>query len=297
MLLPMISYTPNFEDVLLRRCFPNVRDGFYVDIGAHHPTHASVTRWFYDQGWSGINIEPGEGIVELRAERTRDINLELAVSDHIEHSTFFVHTGNIGTSTLMGSVSQAVADKAGEMKPVSVAVSTLPAILEKHAPGRHIHFLKIDAEGAENAIITSADWARHRPEVIVVESTEAYTNIRRQEPWQTTLKENRYCFGYFDGVNDFWVREESSVLLEAFKVPVNVLDNFRVFDPELEGLKCEVTALRAALDAKQRRPRSKASVFRKARAQHLQLPHKLKQLARDLAAYGYHILKKLKWLS
>jgi len=68
LLPPMISYSPNLEDVLLRRCFPKVTDGFYVDIGAHQPANGSVTRWFYDQGWSGINAEPGDGIVALRVD-------------------------------------------------------------------------------------------------------------------------------------------------------------------------------------------------------------------------------------
>ena len=236
----MLSYTPNFEDVLLHRCFRNVERGFYVDIGAHHPTNASVTRWFYDQGWSGINIEPGEGIEALKDERLRDVNLEVAVADFEGETTFWVHTGNTGTSTLSKSVPDIVSEKAGEIKPSIVRVTTLPAVLDNYAAGRHIHFLKIDAEGAENAIVRSADWKRHRPEVVLIESTEPYTNIRRREPWQDRLQEYGYRMAYFDGVNDFWVREESCQLMEAFAVPINVLDFFRSYDPELVSLRAMV---------------------------------------------------------
>ena len=236
----MLSYTRNFEDVLLRRCFGDVERGFYVDIGAHHPTYASVTRWFYDQGWSGINIEPGDGIVALRAERSRDVNLDVAVADFEGEATFWVHTGNTGTSTLSSHVSGIVSEKAGEMRPRIVRVTTLPAILDSYAVDKHIHFLKIDAEGAEDAIVRSADWKRHRPEVLLIESTEPYTNIRKKEPWQDRLQENGYRMTYFDGVNDFWVREESSTLMGAFAVPVNVLDFFRSFDPELALLRAKV---------------------------------------------------------
>lgn len=242
---PMTSYTGNLEDVLLRRCFEGVTDGFYVDIGAHHPTNASVTRWFYEQGWSGINIEPGDGIVHLRADRPRDINLELAVSDREGETTFWVHSGNTGTSSLLDSVSDLVAERAGEIKPLQVRLSTLPAILDEHALGRHIQFLKIDAEGAEDAIISAADWLRHRPEVLVVESSEPYTSIRMKTRWQDVLQQNRYLFAYFDGINDFWVREESAHLCAVFQVPVNVLDAYRLYDLELESLRGELAMLRA----------------------------------------------------
>jgi FkbM family methyltransferase len=238
----VLSYTPNFEDVLLHRCFRNVERGFYVDIGANDPTKASVTRWFYDQGWSGINIEPGEGIAALKGERLRDINLEVAVADFEGETTFWVHTGNTGTSTLSKTVPDIVSMKAGEILPRTVRVTTLPAILDKYAAGQHVHFLKIDAEGSEDAIVRTADWKMHRPEVVLIESTEPYTNIRRKEPWQGRLQENGYRMAYFDGINDFWVREESSRLMEAFAVPINVLDFFRSYDPEVASLRAMVAA-------------------------------------------------------
>ena len=239
---PIISYTGNFEDILLQRCFRNVTDGFYIDIGAHHPTSASVTRLFYDRGWTGINIEPGEGIVALRNDRPRDANLEVAVADFEGRTTFWVHSDNTGTSTMASDVPGVVSDKAGAIKPLEVTVTTLNKIIESHAAGRHVHFLKIDAEGAENAIVCSTDWTRHRPEVIVIESTEPYTNARRIEPWQDVLAKSGYQMAYFDGVNDFWIRNESAALQDCFAVPVNVLDGFRVYDPELAGLRAAVAS-------------------------------------------------------
>lgn len=72
----MISYSQNFEDVILNRFFKNTNIGFYVDVGAHDPIIDSVTKHFYDKGWSGINIEPVNlAFKKLQAERKRDINL------------------------------------------------------------------------------------------------------------------------------------------------------------------------------------------------------------------------------
>jgi len=77
----MMSYARNCEDVLLNRVFGGVTDGFYVDIGAGHPSEGSVTKWFYDRGWSGINIEPGDLFAELCDARPRDVTLRMVADD------------------------------------------------------------------------------------------------------------------------------------------------------------------------------------------------------------------------
>lgn len=247
----MISYAQNFEDVLLFRCFGKLPDGFYVDIGAFDPLIDSVTKVFYDQGWSGINVEPGPLIEHLRRDRPRDINLAIAISDAEGEADFWEHTGGPGTSTLCADVAAKVAEVAGERIRHRVPTLTLAQLLERHAPDRHIHFLKIDAEGSEDAIIAGGDWQRFRPEVLVVESTEILTNRRLEAAWQERLRQASYTFAYFDGVNDFWVRAESEGLLAAFAYPVNTLDNFQRFNPELENLRTDLAQARAAAAAAQ----------------------------------------------
>ena len=246
----MISYAQNFEDVLLIRCFGKLSDGFYVDIGAYHPVIASVTKVFYDAGWCGINLEPGVGIDALREGRPRDINLAIAITDAEGEADFWEHTQDPGTSTLAPEVPEVVAEKAGVRILRRVPTLSLTQLLERYAGDRHIHFLKIDAEGSEDAIIAGGDWQRFRPEVLIVESTEPYTNRRTVAPWQERLRQAAYTFAYFDGINDFWVRAESESLLASFAFPVNVLDNFRVYDREADDLRGVLAEARAmAADA------------------------------------------------
>ena len=45
------------EDVRLARVLRGRTDGLYIDVGAAHPVHDSVTKHFYDAGWTGIDIE------------------------------------------------------------------------------------------------------------------------------------------------------------------------------------------------------------------------------------------------
>ena len=71
---PFVSYSINFEDVILHRLFPSVQSGFYVDVGAGHPRLANDTFSLYQKGWRGINVEPNsECYRALVEERARDI--------------------------------------------------------------------------------------------------------------------------------------------------------------------------------------------------------------------------------
>ena len=74
----MISYAQNFEDVMIARLFDDTHRGFYVDVGAAHRDLLSVTRHFYDRGWSGVNVEPTFCFYPLLCDaRPRDINLDV----------------------------------------------------------------------------------------------------------------------------------------------------------------------------------------------------------------------------
>jgi hypothetical protein len=41
---------------MLNRVFAGLTTGFCADVGAADPLNLSVTKWFYDLGWSGLNI-------------------------------------------------------------------------------------------------------------------------------------------------------------------------------------------------------------------------------------------------
>jgi FkbM family methyltransferase len=241
----IISYAQNFEDVLLNRVFGGVNYGFYVDIGAYHPVDDNVTKAFYDRGWSGINIEPGEVFPELAAARTRDINLNMAVYDRAGEISFAQHPGwYAGLSHVQDG------ENADAMVPASqpevtlrtVACDTLTNILTAHASRRPIAFLKIDAEGAELAIIRSTDWRVIRPTVLLIEATMPLSNELDNQDWEPILIEQGYVRACFDGINCFYVPEERRDLLRHFELPVNVLDGFSRYDAAAARCREELQA-------------------------------------------------------
>lgn len=93
------SHAQNFEDVILWRALNQVRDGFYIDVGANDPITDSVTLAFYERGWWGIHIEPMQIYADaLRRERQEDRIIEAAVSNTGPHLTLF-EVENTGLTT------------------------------------------------------------------------------------------------------------------------------------------------------------------------------------------------------
>ncbi len=79
------SYSQEGEDLILNQLFPNIYNGFYVDIGATIKFRFSNTQLFYNQGWNGINIEPNPDYFKFfKKYRKNDINLNIGLSKHEE---------------------------------------------------------------------------------------------------------------------------------------------------------------------------------------------------------------------
>ncbi len=265
---PVISYAQNFEDVLLDRCFRDVTDGFYIDVGAWDPRHDSVTHHFYSKGWTGINIEPSwEYYEQLRAARPRDTNLMVAIGQEESGGMEFTEFRGGGISTLRALPEEYLANlhsRGFTQSTVEVPLTTLARVCEDHVPtGQTIDFLKIDVEGWEEAAIRGHDWSRWRPQVVVIESItpvsfdestgrDVYEDL--SDTWEHIVLESGYLFALHDGINRFYVRQESSHLLEHLRLPVNVLDNavnYTVFEHDQEFAKTREAIRRLTVEAEE----------------------------------------------
>jgi FkbM family methyltransferase len=168
------SYSQEGEDILLSRLLDEKKPGFFVDIGAHHPSRFSNTFYFYRRGWRGINIDAWPGSMRLfRLVRSRDINLEMAVSDRRETLEFHVFSEpllNSANQQLAHSRRAALGEAEEPANVVKVPAYTLSSILEEHLPPRtQIDFMSIDVEGLDIKVLQSNDWEKFRPKYLLVE--------------------------------------------------------------------------------------------------------------------------------
>jgi FkbM family methyltransferase len=205
-------YAQRKEDIKLIDLFggDSKRDGFYIDVGAWEPTLDSVTKHFYDRGWSGINIEPNPTyFAKLQAERPLDINLEAAASDSCGIKSFYAMQGS-GLSTFV----KEYADKFAAQYPaetIQVTALTLKRVCEIYVPkGTEIDFLKIDVEGHEREVIAGADWANYRPRILCIEATEPGTDTPAWDGWDYLVIAAGYDFIEFDGLNRWYRRNDQS---------------------------------------------------------------------------------------
>ncbi|AXS89722.1 TPA: FkbM family methyltransferase [Pseudomonas aeruginosa] len=220
--MPFVSYAQNLEDVRLWRALKLFPRGFYIDVGANHPRIDSVTLAFYERGWRGINIEPLPHLHrELERERPEDLNLNLAIGEREGRATLYEMAAS-GLSTLDPELARQRQAEGCTATPREVKVSTLDAICAAHVEGP-IHFLKIDVEGLEGAVLRGLDLNRWRPWLILAE-----TPFDHDPEWKAPLLAAGYRFVHFDGLNGYYLAEEQARLEGAFALPPNLLDDFQL---------------------------------------------------------------------
>jgi FkbM family methyltransferase len=202
----IISYAQNREDVLLDAFFGDKYKGFYVDVGASDPEKFSVTKLFYDRGWSGINIEPNETLVKkLKRLRTRDTTISAAVGDKPGTAPFRQYVAD-GLSTLSKKTKNRLEGKdfAADYSDIQVDVVTLADVFKQHANNKTIDFMKVDVEGYEYEVLNSNDWSKYRPQVLCIEADKI------ERDWSALLKTNHYKRVFNDGLNDYYADEKNS---------------------------------------------------------------------------------------
>lgn len=257
--MTFVSYAQNFEDVMLWRALRGVEEGGrYIDAGAADPETHSVTAAFYKRGWHGVNIEPnGEFVEKLRERRPRDVTLQLALGESAGEAVFFRVPGT-GLSTCSRPVADRHREAGWTVVEEKVPVRTLADVCREHVRGDPVHFLKIDVEGAERAVLAGADFKSFRPWIVVVEATEPLKQEASDAEWAGVLQAQGYKDVYFDGLNRFHVAEERlGALSGAFSVPPNVFDDFvRAADEPSRLMQVMLQAQDRAADAAERAGRA-----------------------------------------
>lgn len=167
------SYSQEGEDMILRRIFENKSDGFYIDVGAHHPKRFSNTFFFYKKGWRGINIDAmPDSMRSFRKERPRDISIEVPISAESKTMTYYIFNEPAlnGFDARLSKEREVENSNYKVIQTVNLKTRRIDEVLNEYLPpGQVIDFLSIDVEGLDFEVLQSNDWAKYKPEVILVE--------------------------------------------------------------------------------------------------------------------------------
>lgn len=229
---PFVSYAQNGEDVVLWRALRHVRRGNYIDVGAAEPVQDSVTKAFYDRGWSGINVEPLPiYAAQLRHHRERDLTIEAAAGESTGEVAFY-GVPNSGLSSLSHDAAVDATHRGLELEELVVQMRRLDDIAaDRFSPGEDIHFLKVDVEGAEETALKSFDLQKWRPWVVVVEATQPSSTASTRDSFEYILLEAGYEPTLFDGLNVYYVSADHPELAADLAYPACPLDGY-VLDRE-----------------------------------------------------------------
>jgi FkbM family methyltransferase len=216
---PLVSYAQYGEDLVLWSALSDIENGFYIDVGAADPMQESVTRLFYTRGWHGINIEPRKSAhQELCIRRPRDINLRVLAGSTHGTMTLYEIADQRGLSTTVASTAEEYRDKGMSCLDYEVRTVPLAAICEEYAP-RDVHFLKIDVEGAERAVLEGCDFRRFRPWILAIESTYPCTYRPTHDEWEHIVLGAGYILALAHQINRYYVAKEHAGRAALIRAP------------------------------------------------------------------------------
>lgn len=174
------TYSAHKEDLIVRKFFKNKKNGFFVDVGCHHPSRINNTFLLYHLGWRGVNIDMNKLSIDLfNVCRKEDTNLNYAVSEKNNIINFYTNKDHSLTSSIL---KKSNFEKFKYKK--TIESKTLTSILEKTKyRNKQIDFLNIDAEGVDFQVLKSLDFNIYKPKLICIE-------MWRTNPKKKSIKDN-----------------------------------------------------------------------------------------------------------
>ena len=161
------------EDTIIRKVAKK-KNGFYIDVGAHHPFRQSNTAYLWCLGWNGINVDANPESVKLFEKMRRDdVTIWGAViSSKRAQDQDFIEFYQANSHDLCATASPELASERNATEVLRVPCLSLRSIIEDHAQkdGREIDFMNIDIEGLDDeAVEDIAEWPM-LPRMIAIET-------------------------------------------------------------------------------------------------------------------------------
>lgn len=235
----MISWARNQEDVLLQRAFADIKDGFYVDVGAFLPKADSNTYALYLKGWRGIVVEPLTWLYpEFKQawanDRPRDKLVMAMAADFNGQKEFYACNARQMSTGSERLLKQWSAGGSTVAEPANVPCCRLEHIWPAD---QEVQLLSIDVEGMEEEVLAGLDLNKQRPWLIILECVKPGTKeLVSNEYWDSAPIARGYYTVYEDGVNRWFLAREHMELADKLRYPPSSWDDWMTWrQAELEN--------------------------------------------------------------
>jgi FkbM family methyltransferase len=190
------------EEQRLVRQFFGDEAGFFVEVGANHPTEGSQSRHLEQAGWTGVLVEPQPDLAAfLVTERTAKVFPAACTSPDRAGKPMPLHVDGARS----GLDRDRMAAGARADYTIMVPTRTLDSILDEAQAPVPIDFLSIDVEGHEYEVLSGFSFALWQPYLILVED---HVGSLRTHGF---LKRNGYRLIRRLGFNGWYVPEDTPI--------------------------------------------------------------------------------------
>ena len=188
------KYQKKYEDkyiLFLKNYFDNKKNGFYIDVGSYHPIRLSNTKFLYDKGWQGINIDISKKSIDLfKIARSRDVNLNIGIGNKNKFSDAYFQKDLFHANTLVYKHSKKFLVNAVKKK---IKILTLDSVINRYAKNKKIDYIDIDCEGKDLEVLQGLNLGKNQIDLISIEM-HGYDTItkKRGELIFDIMKKNRF---------------------------------------------------------------------------------------------------------
>lgn len=155
------------------KMFPDVTNGFFLDVGSGHGTIGSNTKALEAVGWSGICIDPFPTAMDDRRCQMEKVVVSSAAGQLVK---FHTHAGLGGIADTLGKWKE----EASKSPVVEFTTTTLGEVLDRTKAPSFIHFLSLDIEGAELDALKGVPFDKYRFGAMAIEHND-------EEPKRTDI--------------------------------------------------------------------------------------------------------------
>lgn len=203
-----ISYSQTGEDLILS-FYLSKKEGVYVDVGCHDPIILNNTYLFYENGWTGVNIDANPKCIEkFNLVRKRDINVCALVGNSNKNEKFYIFDPE--TLSTMSEKQKRLYLKTGYKlkKAITIPCISLSSLFKQKLSSVDIDFLSVDVEGNELNVLKSNDWKTYRPKFVIIEVTQHNPAIKNTKPFDKFFKKNNYTKFSETLINAIYISDE-----------------------------------------------------------------------------------------
>lgn len=197
-----VQPTQQEEEALVRDFFGGADSGFFVEVGANHPTKLSQSFHLEQAGWQGVLVEPQPDLAAfLVTARKAKVFAVACTAPDAAGQQLPLHVAGPLSSLDPGKM----APGAQAQYVVMVPTRTLDGLLEEAEAPAPIDLLSIDVEGHELDVLLGFDFERWRPRLILLE--DHVSDLQKPK----FLKESGYRLIRHVGNNGWYVPKDDAV--------------------------------------------------------------------------------------